>query len=89
MITSLFPILTHLFKEAESIEDAISRYYDVENEATAPRLPTTDAEAETGNRPPPYARSAISGVAHQYSNIFSEAADIRSQDEVQCGILPS
>ncbi|KAJ5505350.1 hypothetical protein N7453_004307 [Penicillium expansum] len=68
-------------EEAESIEDAISRYYDVENEATAPRLPTTDAEAETGNRPPPYARSAISGVAHQYSNIFSEAADIRSQDE--------
>ncbi|KGO73428.1 hypothetical protein PITC_085660 [Penicillium italicum] len=68
-------------EEAESIDDAISRYYDAQNEATAPNLPIVDAEADLRNRPPPYARSATSGVAHHHTNIFSEAADIRSTDE--------
>lgn len=46
-----------------------------------------DAEADMHNFPPPYARSATSGVAHHYINTFIEAAEIRSKDEVRYGIL--
>ncbi|CAI7572421.1 unnamed protein product [Penicillium glandicola] len=68
---------------AENIDDAISRYYDeIQNGPTAPTLPnpantTMDAE----NLPPPYARSAIRGLEHHYTNTFIEASDVRSKDE--------
>ncbi|KAF4768722.1 hypothetical protein HAV15_002207 [Penicillium sp. str.  len=70
-----------LLEEAENIDDAISRYYDVQNETTAPSLPTMDAEADMRNCLPPYARSAIRGLTHHHTNAFIEAAKIRSIDE--------
>ncbi|KAJ5206348.1 hypothetical protein N7491_003032 [Penicillium cf. griseofulvum] len=72
---------------AETLEDAISRYYEVQNETTDPSLlsPTTltmDAmDAEADMRPPPYASSPISELAHHHTNIFTAAANIRCKDE--------
>lgn len=79
----------HLSKETENIDDAISRYYDVQNEPTVPSLPTMDAEADTRNSLPPYARSAIRGLTHHHTNTFIEAAKIRSIDEVRYRVLLS
>ncbi|CAI7663604.1 unnamed protein product [Penicillium crustosum] len=70
-----------LLEETENIDDAISRYYDVQNEPTVPSLPTMDAEADMRNSLPPYARSAIRGLTHHHTNTFIEAAKIRSIDE--------
>ncbi|KAJ5823612.1 hypothetical protein N7447_005952 [Penicillium robsamsonii] len=72
---------------AGNIEDAISRYYEIQNEVTAPNLPnptplTMDAtDVGPDMRPPPYARSAINGFAHHHTNIFTGVASIRSKDE--------
>lgn len=79
----------HLSKETENIDDAISRYYDVQNEPTVPSLPTMDAEADMRNSLPPYARSAIRGLTHHHTNTFIEAAKIRSIDEVRYRVLLS
>ncbi|OQE43223.1 hypothetical protein PENCOP_c003G00134 [Penicillium coprophilum] len=68
-------------ERAESVDDAISRYYEAQNEPnpTARTMHATDAGADT--RPPPYARSATSGSAYHHTNIFTGAASIRSKDE--------
>ncbi|KAF9248545.1 hypothetical protein DTO013E5_6330 [Penicillium roqueforti] len=66
---------------AETIDDAISRYYEAQNEAITPSLPTIDAEVDIRNCPPPYARSVIRELAHHHTNKFIEAAEVRSKDE--------
>ncbi|KXG53214.1 uncharacterized protein PGRI_002640 [Penicillium griseofulvum] len=68
---------------AENFEDAISRYYEVQNETSDPSPTTTmDAmDAEADMRPPPYASSPISGPVHHHANIFTAAANIRCKDE--------